>query len=132
MKLLALTIVVVLSLASMSTLAQDANELKVTFGKTKRFDGGRLKIKFLDVIEDSRCPEGVNCIWAGTARIKIAIIENDNSCEYEIETNGSHQSIEYDGFVVELRSLEPNRKENDATVKEQYIATISIKPRSKG
>lgn len=132
MKLLALTIIAVLFMGSILTLAQDPSDIKVAYGKTERFDGGKLRVKFLDVIEDSRCPEGVNCIWAGNARIKIALSDGDNSCEYEIETNGSKQLIEYGGFVIELKSLEPNRKENDAIAIGDYIATFSIKPKSKG
>ncbi|AFL80773.1 hypothetical protein Aeqsu_1280 [Aequorivita sublithincola DSM 14238] len=32
-----------------------------------------VSIKFLEVLEDSRCPTGVTCIWAGRARVKVEI-----------------------------------------------------------
>ena len=33
-------------------------------------------IKFLEVVEDSRCPEGVSCIWAGRAIVKVEVTAN--------------------------------------------------------
>jgi len=41
-------------------------------------------IKFSDVIEDSRCPEGVNCIWAGRAIVKVEVTSNGNTTEKEL------------------------------------------------
>lgn len=32
-----------------------------------------ITIKFLDVIEDSRCPKGTNCIWEGRAIVKAEV-----------------------------------------------------------
>jgi hypothetical protein len=36
-------------------------------------------ITFVEVLEDSRCPEYVNCIWAGRARIRVEIKDNSNN-----------------------------------------------------
>lgn len=33
-------------------------------------------IKFLEVLEDSRCPKDVDCIWAGRAIVKVGLIVN--------------------------------------------------------
>lgn len=32
-----------------------------------------ITLKFLEVVEDSRCPKGVNCIWAGRAIVKVEV-----------------------------------------------------------
>lgn len=40
-----------------------------------------VSVKFVDVIEDSRCPEGVNCIWAGRAIVKVEVTSNGKSEE---------------------------------------------------
>jgi hypothetical protein len=39
---------------------------------------GDLTIKFLEVTEDSRCPEGANCIWAGRAKILVEVVEGED------------------------------------------------------
>lgn len=32
-------------------------------------------IKFMEVLEDSRCPENTTCIWAGRARVLVEVSE---------------------------------------------------------
>lgn len=47
----------------------------ITFNqKVKKVKGKQLVLK--RVISDSRCPEGVNCIWAGECQIEVAIYKN--------------------------------------------------------
>ena len=36
-----------------------------------------VSITFLEVIEDSRCPKELTCIWAGRAKVRIEIQEKD-------------------------------------------------------
>jgi len=32
-----------------------------------------ITVKFIEVVEDSRCPKDVNCIWAGRAIVKVEV-----------------------------------------------------------
>lgn len=48
--------------------------IKIPLGKTLEIKG--VSIKFLEVVEDSRCPKGVECIWAGRAIVKVEITSN--------------------------------------------------------
>ena len=34
-------------------------------------------VRFMDVLEDSRCPRTVQCIWAGRARVLVEVKEGD-------------------------------------------------------
>lgn len=54
------------------TVSENAGFM-IELGKCQKIDG--VKITFLEVLEDSRCPKDVNCVWAGQARIKIRIKE---------------------------------------------------------
>ena len=40
-------------------------------GLTYRSAGGDLTVRFEAVTEDSRCPEGVSCVWQGQAVVKL-------------------------------------------------------------
>ncbi|WP_347373697.1 hypothetical protein [Aequorivita sp. Q41] len=53
--------------------------IKVTKGETINLDG--IKIKFAEVLEDSRCPTNVNCIWAGRAKVKVEVTSNGKTEE---------------------------------------------------
>ena len=42
---------------------------KVYIGKSIVVEN--FKIEFIEVIQDSRCPKGVNCVWAGEVLIFV-------------------------------------------------------------
>lgn len=45
--------------------------IKIPLGKEIVLKG--VAIKFLEVVEDSRCPTGVDCIWAGRAIVTVEV-----------------------------------------------------------
>ncbi|MBK5212731.1 MAG: hypothetical protein JJE55_03600 [Flavobacteriaceae bacterium] len=53
--------------------------VKLPMGETIVLKG--VSLKFLEVLEDSRCPTGVTCIWAGRARVKVAVTSNGKTEE---------------------------------------------------
>jgi len=38
-------------------------------------------IKFIEVLNDSRCPVDVSCVWAGQAKVRIGVYEKDKLIE---------------------------------------------------
>lgn len=48
---------------------------KLTIGSTQRFEvsGQQVEVTFEQIIEDSRCPKDVVCIWEGQAKLQFAI-----------------------------------------------------------
>ncbi len=50
---------------------------KVSLGELLQLDN--VSIKFIEVLEDSRCPKEVTCIWMGRARVLVEISENEKS-----------------------------------------------------
>jgi len=50
-------------------------EFSLSLGQTAAIKGQDLQITFEDVIEDSRCPSDVTCIWAGRASCIIKLVE---------------------------------------------------------
>ncbi|WP_299433376.1 hypothetical protein [uncultured Aquimarina sp.] len=55
---------------------------KLKIGKTINFE--TKSIQFIKVIEDSRCPTYVTCIWEGQAKVLIGIYENDTLLEEKL------------------------------------------------
>ncbi|WP_299244874.1 hypothetical protein [uncultured Aquimarina sp.] len=52
---------------------------KLKIGKKVNFK--TKSIQFVKVIEDSRCPTYVTCVWEGQAKILIGVYENDTLLE---------------------------------------------------
>ena len=108
------------------TEAQSRQQQKVQINKQKKFSRSSLTIKFVSLIEDSRCPEGTNCVWAGNAKIKIEVIKGRAKETFEINTNLGPKGATYDGYSIELISLTPVPKENIRINRNGYVATFTV------
>ena len=49
--------------------------IKISLGESITLENH--SIKFVEVLEDSRCPENTTCIWEGRARVLVEVSEND-------------------------------------------------------
>jgi len=47
--------------------------IKVSLGETVQFQ--KASVKFLKVLEDSRCPSDVTCVWEGQAKVLVEVTE---------------------------------------------------------
>ncbi|GAM96500.1 hypothetical protein U91I_00119 [alpha proteobacterium U9-1i] len=43
--------------------------------------GGGLRVRPLEVLEDSRCPQNARCVWAGRLRLRVAV---EGAGEHEV------------------------------------------------
>ncbi|APX98852.1 hypothetical protein [Lacinutrix venerupis] len=71
-----------------SVFAQDSTSVKVDAPKivSKLMYGSTIKVeniefKFVAVESDSRCPKGVQCVWAGEAIVLVDVFENGKKIE---------------------------------------------------
>lgn len=106
--------------------AQTKEQQKIQINKQKTFLKSKLTVKFFSLIEDSRCPEGVNCIHAGNAQIKIEVSKNGEKKIFEVNTNIGPKGATFDGYAIELISLTPVPKENIRINRNGYVATFVV------
>ncbi|RLJ63237.1 hypothetical protein CLV86_1773 [Lacinutrix venerupis] len=83
-KLLLIFAVLIINLVS----AQDSTSVKVDAPKivSKLMYGSTIKVeniefKFVAVESDSRCPKGVQCVWAGEAIVLVDVFKNGKKTE---------------------------------------------------
>lgn len=99
-------------------------------GQEASVDG--LRVRFADVLEDSRCPARVACVWSGQARLTVvAQSETVPPTTVEFNTNpapGQGVSTGQVGeYTVTMRSLEPSpQRPEDVTPLEDYRLTLSV------
>ncbi|AYO57096.1 hypothetical protein CO230_02510 [Chryseobacterium sp. 6424] len=53
---------------------KEQNIIYLKEGETKFLKEQQMNITFKGITEDSRCPQGVNCVWAGTALAQIVVM----------------------------------------------------------
>ena len=87
-----------------------------------------LRIKFLEMVEDSRCPSGVSCVWAGNAKIRIQVRDKNGTPKtLELNSTLNPQVVNYGRYEIRLDGLTP-RPVTDGTVdKNSYVATIEVR-----
>jgi hypothetical protein len=93
-----------------------------------------LRLRFTDVLEDSRCPTRVECFWTGQARIAIAVEPEGGSTTVEFNTNPAPgQTVEeatVGRYSVELQSLDPDPQTPEDPISfEAYRATLVVRKR---
>lgn len=121
MKIIITTIALVFAFA-ISGIAQTPEEtpeqtpefLTVKSGKQGIAKKSRLRIKFVSVIEDSRCPTDADCVWAGNAKIKVKLSNGQTAEEFEFNSNAGPKGGTFDGWAVYLEDLKPYPKAGKA------------------
>lgn len=63
-------------------------EFSLSIGETASLKGEQLRIQFLEISEDSRCPRNVQCIWEGRAIAVIEVFKDNTSQEIELVEQG--------------------------------------------
>jgi len=74
--------------------------------------GENLTITFVEIIEDSRCPKNVTCIWAGRVRAAIRLDESGTPSRIELiqpGLTGDNTAEQFKNYQLSLPSR-PTRK----------------------
>ncbi|NPA07632.1 MAG: hypothetical protein GXO46_01400 [Chlorobi bacterium] len=150
--------ILILSLSSlflMNCNAQKKNKLKVNTDKTGvtkvtnkdgeiiYFNEGENKflkeyemnVTFKGISEDSRCPKGVNCIWAGVAVAQVEVMGTAtrpmvlNLATMDNESRNYHQSAAFNGYTISLTDVQPYPSSEDGAkaLNGKYKIGITIK-----
>ncbi len=101
-------------------------------GQEAVISGQNLRLRFTDVLEDSRCPTEVDCFWTGQARIAVAVHPAGSSpTTVDFNTNPAPgqnvQTAKVGDNTISLESLEPYpRTPGDPMALEDYHATLLV------
>jgi hypothetical protein len=101
----------------------------VAYGRDVTITRQPLIITFTDVLEESRCPQGVDCMWEGNAKIRITLQTPplERMTMAELNTNAKFPtSVDYDGREITLVNLLPYPVYGIQTEPQQYVATLRI------
>jgi len=104
-------------------------EFVLGFGQTAVIENEDLKIQFLDVLEDSRCPSDVQCIWAGQVKVSLSIHKNDqkNLGLYEFTSQAGSPVVQnIEGYAVKLVSVLPYPISTRTIEKSGYNLTLFV------
>jgi hypothetical protein len=123
----------------LSGCAGQTNELKaalgqkftLAIGQVASITGENLKIRFIKVIGDSRCAQGVTCIWAGEASSLIEISYSGSTYQKTLTQPGLTEPPQTDflKYVIAF-DLQPYPQAGVKTENKDYRLQLEISLKS--
>jgi hypothetical protein len=105
-------------------------EFTLKVGQAALVRPGGLRVTLERVLEDSRCPQGVNCVWAGNARVTVGLSgPGGKPARVELNTNVEPRRQSYLRYEVELLGLSPYPKEGQKVDGKSYSVRLLVKKR---
>jgi len=100
-------------------------ELKINQSAVVSANGSSINVKFIQLVEESRCPPNVECIWAGRVAIKLKI---NNSEEFIIGLNHSNYPSTFNYMNREYALLDVNYT-NEASfgIENKCVVKLEVK-----
>lgn len=104
------------------------HEIRLKMGQSKWVKAGRLKVRFVSVVEDSRCPVGVNCIWAGNAKVSVVLQKaGGRQTVVELNTGVEPRVGSASGYEISLTKLTPHPRAETKINPKTYTATFTLR-----
>lgn len=103
----------------------------VGFGETVEIASEGIMITFVEVMEDSRCPSDVQCVWAGRATVVLGIqfdYEEPIHIQLSVGTlgEGYYSEIIVDGVWITLIDVEPHPISTEKIQLEDYRVALVV------
>lgn len=121
----------VASIGSQQSCADEAvkigEQFDVQFNHTALIQEINTSITFQSVLQDSRCPKGVQCIAAGNAKIEILVREGQKEpVSIQLNTADGAGEAQFGNYLIQLVDLKPYPSANQQSKSEEYIATFHV------
>ena len=103
-------------------------QLKVNQTFSLESDG--IKVKFLNVTADSRCPSDVTCIWQGEVKVLANIIENNkDQGNFILTSRAGQQDLAvqvFDKYSIHVVKVDPYPSNGKKISLSDYLVTFAI------
>jgi len=109
---------------SKPSLSGDTETFEVSMGETSGVEG--LSINPIEVQEDSRCQEDVECIQAGTVVIKANLIVGDAEGINDVRIFQLGKISIVEDNAVLLSKVSPNTNSQNVINPEDYVFTFEV------
>lgn len=116
---------------ALATAAQADGLDNLKVGDAGQLEGGA-SVRFVRVVSDSRCPEGVVCAWGGEATVEVALVHGREARSIELVTPPNDKRVGYvGGWKLELVKLDPPRPKRDGK-QPDYRLSLAATPATSG
>ena len=107
-----------------------AQEFKLHVEQRATVDGEPFSLRFVSVVNDSRCPADVTCVWAGNAEVLIEANAGGSIASLKLNTLGGDKfpkDARHQHYTVGLVGLSPLPRKVSRIKTTEYEATLVIR-----
>ncbi len=102
---------------------------RLAYGNTVKVERTKTRVRFAELIEDSRCPRDVQCIQAGRARVRLSVQRGKAApVSIELSTDQDGSTRNAGGVTWELQAVEPYPTAGVARRPREYTITLVAHP----
>lgn len=107
--------------------AQLGQQFTLRVGEQAILKDAGVKLSFSAVAEDSRCPKGVDCIWAGNGRVIVQIVKGGRKAtELQLNTGLDPKEQRFQDYTIKLVQLDPYPQKGFTLKRGDYAATFVV------
>jgi hypothetical protein len=118
---------IVVSPAQGQIAAALGEEFTLRVGELVLIKEACLKISFSRVAEDSRCPKGVVCVWAGNGKIVVKANGGKGMpVDVELNTTVEPKQSRFQKYSIKLVGLHPYPQKDVKIKRSDYVAALVI------
>jgi len=116
------------SSAPISIEANLDSEFALQVNQSAEIKSEDMKITFLNITSDSRCPSDVTCIWQGQAGIELDVQKGEVESTVSLSIGGDSSPEEsiFNSYLIQLVDLSPYPISTKNIQPEDYTATIKV------
>lgn len=95
-------------------------------GESASIENTSIRVEFMRVSGDSRCPADAVCIQGGDALVEVQV-SNGNAARYDLHTGDqARAAVTHEGFRIELVQLQPYPFSSRTIAPGDYRATLAV------
>ena len=104
-------------------------EIELAVGEERSIPGTTLRLRLLRVVEDSRCPVDVTCVWEGNAAVEIGLTAGSGPTHVHVlHTVLEPRAVDVSGVRVTLVGVAPEPREGEPIPADDYVASLRVEP----
>ncbi len=101
-------------------------EFELAVHQTAQITAEHISVTFQQVLEDSRCPIDVTCIWAGLAEVSLRVAVSGHERELSLSTSPTDNSAVFENYTFWLIGVRPVPRANQDIDSSAYFVTVMV------
>lgn len=109
------------TIVNKTPLKKDGNIIYFNEGENKFLPEFQMNVTFKGIAEDSRCPEGTQCVWAGVAVANVEFMSTTSRpmilqlSTTEVKDKDYHKTQSFNGYSISLKEITPRPTSKNGT-----------------